>query len=224
MSFSGQAILALHIAAAIFALGPGTAAIMSTPRYIRKGNAAVVGYLYRTTRIYAIGSVLVLVFGLILAQIQHEFSKWWISVSITLYVVAAVLLVLILRDQRKALAALQSAASSPAAAAPGTAVVPAAPPAQEPGSARAPADRSGEEGAKVAGDGEKAATPEPSTADPSTAEPSAPAPAPAPASAPAPAPAPGLAPVAAVERARISSLSGVVTLIWLVTLVLMVWK
>jgi hypothetical protein len=30
--------------------------------------------------------------------------------------------------------------------------------------------------------------------------------------------------VAAVERARISSLSGVVALIWLVTLVLMVWK
>src|SRR5438876_734592 len=144
MSFSGQAILALHIAAAIFALGPGTAAIMSTPRYIRKGNAAVVGYLYRTTRIYAIGSVLVLVFGLILAQIQHEFSKWWISVSITLYVVAAVLLVLILRDQRKALAALQSAAPPaavvPAATVPGTAVFPAAPP-QEPDSAQAPADR-----------------------------------------------------------------------------------
>lgn len=214
MSFSGQAILALHIAAAIFALGPGTAAIMSTPRYIRKGNAAVVGYLYRTTRIYAIGSVLVLVFGLILAQIQHEFSKWWISVSITLYVVAAVLLVLILRDQRKALAALGSAASSPAAAAPGTAVVPAAPP-QEPGSAQGPAGRSGQEGTEVADDGEKAAPAKSIPAEPS---------APAAASAPAPAPAPGPALVAAVERARISSLSGVVALIWLVTLALMVWK
>lgn len=231
MSFSGQAILALHIAAAIFALGPGTAAIMSTPRYIRKGNAAVVGYLYRTTRIYAIGSVLVLVFGLILAQIQHEFSKWWISVSITLYVVAAVLLVLILRDQRKALATLQSAASSPAAAAPGTAVVPVAPPAQEPGSAQVPADRSGEEGTELADDGEKAApatsstaTSSTATATSSTATSSTAAPAPARASAPAAAPAPGLAPVAAVERARISSLSGVVALIWLVTLVLMVWK
>lgn len=220
MSFSGQAILALHIAAAIFALGPGTAAIMSTPRYIRKGNAAVVGYLYRTTRIYAVGSALVLVFGLILAQIQHEFSKWWISVSITLYVVAAVLLLLIMRDQRKALAALRTAASSPTAPAPGTAMVPAAPP-QEPGSAPAPADRSGEEG-EGAGDVEKAAPASSSTAETSTAETSAPAPAPV--SAPAPAPAPGLAPVAAVERARISSLSGVVALIWLVTLILMVWK
>lgn len=236
MSFSGQAILALHIAAAIFALGPGTAAIMSTPRYIRKGNAAVVGYLYRTTRIYAIGSVLVLVFGLILAQIQHEFSRWWISVSITLYVVAAVLLVLILRDQRKALAALQSAATMPAATmpavtmpavtAPGTAVVTAvvsAAPPQEPVSAPAPADRSGEEGTEAADDGEKAVPAKSSTSARSiTAE--AGVPGPAPGSAPAPAAAPGLVPVASVERARISSLSGVVALIWLVTLVLMVWK
>ncbi len=231
MSFSGQAILALHIAAAIFALGPGTAAIMSTPRYIRKGNAAVVGYLYRTTRIYAIGSVLVLVFGLILAQIQHEFSRWWISVSITLYVVAAVLLVLILRDQRKALAALQSAATMPAATmpavtAPGTAVVTAvvsAAPPQEPVSAPAPADRSGEEGTEAADDGEKAVPAKSSTSARSiTAE--AGVPGPAPGSAPAPAAAPGLVPVAAVERARTSSLSGVVALIWLVTLVLMVWK
>lgn len=213
MSFSGQAILALHIAAAIFALGPGTAAIMSTPRYIRKGNAAVVGYLYRTTRIYAIGSALVLVFGLILAQIQHEFSKWWISVSITLYVVAAVLLVLIMRDQRKALAALKSAASSAAIAAPGTAVIAAGQPRQEPGSAQAPTDRSAQEDEDDAADeGEQQAAGEP----------------PAPAAPATPTPGGALntsaAPVAAVERARISSLSGVVGLIWLVTLVLMVWK
>jgi hypothetical protein len=215
MSFSGQAILALHIAAAIFALGPGTAAIMSTPRYIRKGNAAVVGYLYRTTRIYAIGSALVLVFGLILAQIQHEFSKWWISVSITLYVVAAVLLVLIMRDQRKALAALQSAASSPAAPAPGAAVVTAGQARQEPGSAQAPTGRSGEEDEDEAADeGEKQAAGEPLA-------PVIPAPGGVPNTSPAHASA---APIAAVERARISSLSGVVGLIWLVTLVLMVWK
>lgn len=121
-----------------------------------------------------------------------------------------------MRDQRKALAALQSAASSPAAAAPGTARVPVAPPPQEPGSAPAPAHRSGEEGTEVADDGENSA--------PATSGAADPAPAPATASALAMAPAAGLAPVAAVERARISSLSGVVALIWLVTLVLMVWK
>jgi hypothetical protein len=217
MSFSGQAILALHIAAAIFALGPGTAAIMSTPRYIRKGDAAVVGFLHRTTRIYAIGSVLVLVFGLILTQIQHEFSKWWISVSITLYVVAAVLLVMIMRDQRRALTALKSSVSAGTAASStatsSTAVVPASHPPVEDGNGQPPTERSVEdEGKDSADDGEKQAAGEH----------------PAPASAPAPAPvSPAQANatlVAAVERARISSLSGVVALIWLVTLVLMVWK
>ena len=40
----------------------------------------------------------------------HKFSQWWISVSLTLFVVAFVLLVIILRDQRKAYAALIAAA------------------------------------------------------------------------------------------------------------------
>ena len=115
MSFSDRAILWLHIVAAIFTLGPVTAAIMSTPRYIRKRNMVVVGYLCRVTEIYTIASVLVLVFGLILTQLLREFSKPWVSASITLYVVAVVLLVLIIRDQRKAMTAL-AAAEAPAAA------------------------------------------------------------------------------------------------------------
>ena len=64
---------------------------MSTPRYIRKRNLVVVGYLCRVTEIYTIASVLVLVFGLILTQLLREFSKPWVSASITLYVVAVVL-------------------------------------------------------------------------------------------------------------------------------------
>jgi hypothetical protein len=109
MSFGDRAILWLHVTAAIFTIGPGTAAIMSTPRYIRARNPLVVGYLLRTTRIYSIGALLVLVFGLILTGMTHKFSQWWISVSLTLFVVAVVLLVIILRDQRKALAALSAA-------------------------------------------------------------------------------------------------------------------
>ena len=109
MSFGDRAILWLHVAAAIFTIGPGTAAIMSTPRFIRARNPVVVGFLLRTTRIYSAGALLVLVFGLILTGMTHKFSQWWISVSLTLFVVAAVLLVIILRDQRKAHAALIAA-------------------------------------------------------------------------------------------------------------------
>src|SRR6516162_6820055 len=61
MSFTDHFVLWLHIVAAIFTIGPVTAAIMSTPRYIRKRNTVVVGYLVRITEIYTIGSALVLI-------------------------------------------------------------------------------------------------------------------------------------------------------------------
>jgi hypothetical protein len=109
MSFGDHAILWLHVSTAVFTIGPGTAAIMSTPIYIRKRNHAVVGYLHRTTRIYSFATLLTLIFGLILTGMTHKFSQWWISVSLTLFVVAFVLLLIILRDQRKALAALNAA-------------------------------------------------------------------------------------------------------------------
>ncbi|HEX3514334.1 MAG TPA: hypothetical protein VHT26_10085 [Trebonia sp.] len=38
----------------------------------------------------------------------HKFSQWWISASLTLFVVAFVLLVIIMRDQRKALTQLEA--------------------------------------------------------------------------------------------------------------------
>src|ERR1700690_649808 len=109
MSFAERAILWPHIAAAIFAIGPGTAAILATPRYIRKRNTTVVGYLYRTTTVYSSAAVLTLVFGLILAGLEHKFTQWWITVSLTLFVVACVLIVVVIRDQRRALAALAQA-------------------------------------------------------------------------------------------------------------------
>ena len=64
----------LHVVAAIFTIGPGTAAIMSTSRYIRKRNTVVVGYLYRITRIYVL-ALLTLILGLIITQLLHLFSK-----------------------------------------------------------------------------------------------------------------------------------------------------
>lgn len=177
MSFSDHVVLWLHIAAAIFTIGPGTAAIMSTPRYIRKRNTVVVGYLYRITRIYAVGSLLTLIFGLIITQLLHDFNKPWVSASITLFVVAAVLLVLIMNDQRKALTALAAAEGAADA------------------SLRSDdPDKGSEEDGAAAGGDQPAAT--------AAAE----------------------SKIAAVERGRIASMSGVTALIWLAILVLMVWN
>lgn len=180
MSFSDRAIVWLHIVAAVFAIGPGTAAIMATPRYIRKRNMVVLGYLHRTTEIYAVGSLLVLIFGVIAAQLLKDFSKPWLSASITLYVVAAVLLVLIMRDQRKAMTALAAA--------------------ELPADAMHRSEQADEQGP----DGDAAGGDQPAAAGANVrAQPEL--------------------KIAAVERGRIASMSGIVALIWLAILVLMVW-
>ena len=200
MSFADHAVLWLHLVAAIFTIGPGTAAIMSTPRYIRRQNTVLVGYLYRSTRIYSIAALLTLIFGAILAGLTHKFSQWWISVSLTLFVVAIVLLVLIIRDQRTALTALTAADDTVAAG--GGEVAPAADPA--PADPARPQGTAGDEPTEAAGD--QPATPVASDAHPALATD----------------PRTGLR-LAAVERGRIASLGGMTALIWLVILVLMVW-
>jgi uncharacterized membrane protein len=139
MSFGDHAILWLHITAAVFTIGPGTAAIMSTPRYIRTHNSVVVGYLFRTTRIYSFAALLTLIFGLILTGMTHKFSQWWITVSLTLFVVAFILLMMILRDQRRALAALDAAAG--AAVADAVEDIPGPAPADDPALAAADAGK-----------------------------------------------------------------------------------
>jgi Ca2+/Na+ antiporter len=109
MSFTDKLVLWLHIGFAIFTIGPVTVAIMSTPRYIRKRNLVVVRYQYRTTMIFLIACLGVLIFGLVLAQLKHDFAKPWLIVSLTLFVVAFALLLLILRDQHRAIVALDDA-------------------------------------------------------------------------------------------------------------------
>ena len=200
MSFADHAILWLHVTAAVFTIGPGTAAIMSTPRFIRKRNPVIVGYLFRTTRIYSFGTLLTLVFGIILTAMTHKFSQWWISVSLTLFVVAFVLL-LIMRDQRKALSALDRAAG--AAVADGveesTRVadsVAAAAEARAADGAHQPVTEGDQPAIGTAQPAASAAQRTGAEADRLTA---------------------------AVERGRIVSLGGVTALIWLVILVLMVW-
>jgi hypothetical protein len=203
MSFADHAVLWLHLVAAVFTIGPGTAAVMSTPRYIRRQNTVLVGYLYRTTRIYSIAALLTLIFGAVLAGMTHKFSQWWISVSLTLFVVAFVLLMLIIRDQRTALTALTAADDTVAAGRADAAVsAEAASPSGE--AARAPEAAPEGQQAETAGGGQ------PATAVASDARPAM-----------TTDPRTGLR-LAAVERGRIAMMGGITAVIWLVILVLMV--
>lgn len=182
MSAIERLVLWLHVAFVIFTIGPVTIAIMSSPRAIRTRNAVVLQHLLVMTRIFGTASLGVLVFGIILGQQQKELSKAWLTVSMTLFVVALVLLVLIMRDQRRALAALKLADKQEV-------------PAPQPAVA-------GELAGAEQGAEEDAATAEPAAAAPVTAA----------------------SHIANVERGRIVSMGGVVSLIWLVILVLMVWN
>ena len=207
MSFTDRLLLWFHIAFVIFAIGPVTIATMSTPRYIRARNVGVLRYLSRMTRIFGAASLGVLLFGIIAGQSRHEMTKTWVTASLTLFVVALVLLVLIMRDQHKAIAAVEGSL----AAAPGTIAGEAATvaPVASPAAAGHPEP--------TAADVEPAPAGEPAGGSPATGGAAAGGTATGTATA-------ARAHVATVERGRIASLAGVVSLIWLVILVLMVWQ
>ena len=193
MSFSQHLVLWLHVAFVIFAIGPVTLAIMSTPRYIRQRDIRILRYLARMTSILAIASLGVLIAGFALASMLSKESKPWIIVSGTLFLVAVVLLGLIHRDQRHAIKALEAAAET-AGTAVGLADEHVSP---------AVADQPAGAGASAGAEPAAATGPQQAAADPATVIPSH---------------------LASVERGRIAMLGGVVSLIWLVILVLMVWN
>ncbi|MBE1587701.1 DUF2269 family protein [Nonomuraea angiospora] len=103
-------LLWLHIAFAIFTIGPVTAATMSAPRVIRTKNVPALQVIQRMTRIYSLGALGVFVFGVALGVVLGGglLGKWYMTASMTLFIVAAVLLVIIDRDLRTALRALSS--------------------------------------------------------------------------------------------------------------------
>jgi hypothetical protein len=195
MSFTDRLVLWLHLACAIFTIGPLALAISSTPRYIRRREVPILRYLSRITIIFTAACLLVLVFGLVLAQIHHDFSRPWLTVSMTLFVVAIVLLVLVIRDQRRAIKAVVTELPRSAAAGPDESAASAA----DAAAGGAPTGGGGPEtpgGAPAGGAARSAAGQAAALA----------------------------AHVASVERGRIAALGGIVNLIWLAILVLMVWQ
>jgi uncharacterized membrane protein len=207
MSFSQHLVLWLHVAFVIFTIGPVTLAIMSTPRYIRKRDTRILRYLTRMTFVFGIASLGVLIAGFALASMIGKEGKPWVIISATLFVVAVLLLGLIYRDQRRAIKAIETATSR-ASAAPA-----------EPGASTPASHADGTEGAGHANEGTSATAQPPGDQEAASESPSA-------GGAPqATAKAAGISEyLANVERGRIAMMGGVVSLIWLVILVLMIWN
>lgn len=111
-------LLGLHIAAAVFLIGPLTFATSVTPRVVREGVAGLptLRFLRRTTRIYGVASLLVFALGLGLVRRRGGvgFNQFWLAASMTLFVVAlGLVFAVVVRDQGKAVSLLE--AGEPAA-------------------------------------------------------------------------------------------------------------
>lgn len=108
-------IVSLHVLAAILLVGPLVFTISATPRAIRTGGAATLRFLVATTRVYAYGSIVVLLLGLgsVRSKYHMSFGQTWVWVSIVLFVVALGLVTgVVLPAQRKALRLLDEGASA----------------------------------------------------------------------------------------------------------------
>ncbi len=109
-------IKVLHIAAAIFLIGPLTFATSISPRLIRQGEKgdAVLRWAHRTTQFYGLGTLVVGVLGVGLVRDKITFNQFWISASLTLFVVAIGLIFAIIeRDQRAAIRRREAGEDSP---------------------------------------------------------------------------------------------------------------
>jgi uncharacterized membrane protein len=108
-------LLVAHVAAAITLLGPVTLATSLFPRYATRELLPVARALFRVSRGYGFGSLLVPAIGLILAQRVGYDGMGWVNASLGIFVVAFLLLVaLVVPRQQKVLRTLEGGEESAA--------------------------------------------------------------------------------------------------------------
>ena len=91
-----NAMLALHLLFAIFAVGPLVHAVTTASRGVRQGDSRATAHAARMSRIYSYGSVLTIIFGFALmsatSPFTHtqvaKFSETWIWLSLLLWAIA----------------------------------------------------------------------------------------------------------------------------------------
>jgi uncharacterized membrane protein len=105
--------LALHVLAAIFAIGPLAHAVTTASRGLRTGDATATATSARTARIYAYASLVVVILGFGLMSMKEDgkaagdFTEPWIWISVLLWAVAvAVTLAVIVPSLEKATTAI----------------------------------------------------------------------------------------------------------------------
>ncbi|MCZ4119725.1 DUF2269 family protein [Streptomyces sp. H39-S7] len=114
-------LLAVHVLAAIVAIGPVTVAASMLPVAARRAQAAspdasslaTVRLLHRICRVYAVIALTVPVFGFATASSLGVLGDTWLIVSIVLTAVAAAVLALLVLPRQDALLAQLDAGSPP---------------------------------------------------------------------------------------------------------------
>lgn len=103
-------LLALHLLTAVFVIGPLVHITTTAARGLRTGDAAATAAAARSTRIYGVLSVLVVILGFGLMsqkapwdKTQHvaEFSDLWIWLSVLLWLVAVAVSLAVLEPALK---------------------------------------------------------------------------------------------------------------------------
>ncbi|MFH8799317.1 hypothetical protein ACH4F6_06915 [Streptomyces sp. NPDC017936] len=102
-------LLAVHVLAAIVAVGPVTVAASMFPPAARRALAApddpraagTVGLLHRICRVYAGVGIAVPVFGFLTAGAMGVMGDAWLTVSIVLTVLAAIVLVVLVLPRQE---------------------------------------------------------------------------------------------------------------------------
>lgn len=119
MVYSGgyALVLVLHLLTAVFVVGPLAVAAVTAPRAARAGSVEALQASLRTTRGYALASLVVVVLGSAMVGLGSVGAAWsfgqaWVSASYALWLVAVALtLAVVVPAQEAALAALAQAGS-----------------------------------------------------------------------------------------------------------------
>lgn len=115
-------VLVLHLLTALFVVGPLAVAAVTSPRLARAGQLDALRTAQRTTRLYALTSLVVVLLGTAMIGLGDtgeawELSQLWVSASYALWIIAVALtLGLVVPAQQQAVKALESGGDAGGAA------------------------------------------------------------------------------------------------------------
>jgi hypothetical protein len=96
----------LHVFGVIFVIGPLTVAMSAAPGAIKDGaeGLPLLRWFHRTTRMYGLGTLLVLATGAWIVPLDKKvsFSTAWLSAAMAMFIVAVLLVLFSAREQGKA--------------------------------------------------------------------------------------------------------------------------